>query len=94
MPSICPPNSCVSLPIRKTPNLIASFHRYARPSVILQHAFYEVAHRSPEVLATGVQAVLVDEKHVVLEAGVEVWLKAELEDDRVVVAVDVGVDAV
>jgi hypothetical protein len=34
------------------------------------------------------------EEHVVLEAGVEVWFEAEVDDDGVVVAVDVGVDAV
>lgn len=38
--------------------------------------------------------MLVDEEHVLLEAGVEVGLEAELADDGVVVAVDVGVDAV
>ena len=38
--------------------------------------------------------MLVDEQHVLLEAGVQVRLKAELADDRVVVAVDVRVDAV
>lgn len=38
--------------------------------------------------------MLVDEEHILLEAGVEVGLEAELTDDGVVVAVDVGVDAV
>jgi hypothetical protein len=38
--------------------------------------------------------VLVDEENVVLEAGVEVSFKTELADDRVVMAVDVGVDTV
>lgn len=38
--------------------------------------------------------MLVDEEHVLLEAGVEVGFEAELSDDGVVVAVNVGVDAV
>lgn len=38
--------------------------------------------------------MLVDEEDVLLEARVEVGLEAELADDGVVVAVDVGVDAV
>jgi hypothetical protein len=38
--------------------------------------------------------VLVDEQHVVLEAGVEVGLETEVYDHRVVVAVYVGVDSV
>lgn len=38
--------------------------------------------------------MLVDEEDVLLEGGVEVRLEAELADDGVVVAVDVGVDAV
>lgn len=38
--------------------------------------------------------VLVNEEHVLLEAGVEMGLEAELPDDGVVMAVDVGVDSV
>lgn len=38
--------------------------------------------------------MLVDEQDVVLEAGVEMRLETESDDDRVVVAVDVRVDAV
>lgn len=38
--------------------------------------------------------MLVDEQHVLLEAGVEVRLEAKLADYGVMVAVDVGVDAV
>lgn len=62
-------------------------------SVTLQHAIHKVTQRAPEVLSAR-EAVLVDEEHVLLEAGVEVRLEAELADDGVVVAVDVGVDAV
>ena len=38
--------------------------------------------------------MLVDEQHIVLEAGVEVRLESEVDDNRVVVAVNVRVDAV
>jgi hypothetical protein len=38
--------------------------------------------------------MLIDEEDVVLEACIEMWLEAQLHDDRVVVAVDVCVDAV
>lgn len=62
-------------------------------SVAPQHTLDKVAEGAPEVLAAG-EAVLVDEEDVLLEARVEVGLEAELADDGVVVAVDVGVDAV
>jgi hypothetical protein len=61
--------------------------------VALQHALNQVAQGSPVILAAG-EVVLVDEEDVLLEAGVEVGLEAELADDGVVVAVNVGVDAV
>lgn len=38
--------------------------------------------------------MFVDEQHIVLEAGVQVWLEAEVHNDGVVVAVDVSVDTV
>jgi hypothetical protein len=38
--------------------------------------------------------VLVHEQDVVLKAGVEVGFKSEVDDDRVVVAVDVGIDTI
>lgn len=38
--------------------------------------------------------MLVDEQHVMLEARIKMRLEAQLDNDRVVVAVDVGVDAV
>jgi hypothetical protein len=38
--------------------------------------------------------VLIDEEHILLEAGIEVRLQAKLSDDGVVVAVDMGVDTV
>lgn len=38
--------------------------------------------------------MLINEQHIVLEARVEVRLETQLDDDRVVVAVDVCVDAV
>lgn len=38
--------------------------------------------------------MLINKQHVVLEASVEMWFQAQLDNDRVVVAVDVGVDSV
>jgi hypothetical protein len=38
--------------------------------------------------------VLVYEQDVVLEAGVEVGFKPKVDDDRIVVAVDVGIDTI
>jgi hypothetical protein len=38
--------------------------------------------------------MLIDEENIVLEAGIEMRFKPQLDDDGVVVAVDVGVDAV
>ena len=38
--------------------------------------------------------MLVDEEHVMLEARVEVRLEAQLNDDRIVVTVDMRIDAV
>lgn len=64
------------------------------PLVILQHAVHQVSHRSPEVLATCVQTMLVHEQYVMLEASIQVRLEAKLQDHWVVVAVDVGVNAI
>jgi hypothetical protein len=38
--------------------------------------------------------VLIDEQDIMLEAGVEMWLQTQVDDDWVVMAVDVGVDSV
>lgn len=62
-------------------------------SIASQHAFHKVAERSPEILAAG-QLVLVNEQDVVFEAGVEMWLKTEVYNYVVVMAVDVGVHTV
>jgi hypothetical protein len=40
------------------------------------------------------QLVLINEQNVVLEAGVQMGLESEVDDDWIVVAVDVGVDTV
>jgi len=64
-----------------------------RPSITLQHAIHQVSQRAPEVLAAR-QAMLIDEQHVVLEACVQMGFQTQLDDDRVVVTVDVGVDTV
>jgi hypothetical protein len=38
--------------------------------------------------------MFIDEEDIVLEAGVEVWLKAQMDDHRVMVAIDVSIYAV
>lgn len=62
-------------------------------SIVGQHTVDEIAQRAPEVL-TRRQIVLVDEQHVVLEARVEMWFKAEMGDNWIMVTVNVSVDAV
>ena len=64
-----------------------------RSLVTLQHTVDQIPQRAPEVLATG-KTMLINEEHIVLEAGVQMRLETQLDDDWVVVAVDVGVDAV
>lgn len=64
-----------------------------RHLVALEHAVDQVTQWAPEVLPTG-KVVLINEENVVLEAGVEMRLQAKLADDWVMVAVDMGVDAV
>jgi len=59
-----------------------------------KHAFYQITEGTPEIATSFCQAKLLYEQYVVLEAGVQVWLEAEIDDDRVVVAVDVRVDAI
>lgn len=61
--------------------------------ITTQHAVHQVTQWAPEVLASG-KIVLIDEEDVLLEARVEMGLQAKLADDGVVMAVDVGVDAV
>jgi hypothetical protein len=61
--------------------------------VALQHAIDQIAEGTPVVPTTG-QVVLVDEENVLLEARVEVRLETELADYGVMVAVNVGIDAV
>lgn len=52
-----------SLPVVVNSTLVAS-----------KHALDEVAEGAPEVLATG-KIMLIDEQHVVFEAGIEMWFK-------------------
>lgn len=83
------------LPVSRSLVCATSLFSYLPPYPLIaaQHALNEVAEGTPEVLA-GSEVVLVDEEDVLLEGSVEVGLEAELADDGVVVAVDVGVDAV
>ena len=63
--------------------------------ITLQHAVDQIAQRAPIVLATTLlETVLINEEDIVLEAGVEMRLQTEMNDDLVVVAVDVCVNAV
>lgn len=62
-------------------------------SITSEHAIDKISQWAPEILSTS-KVVLIDEKNVMLEAGVEMGLQTELADDRVVVAVDVGINTV
>lgn len=62
-------------------------------SVTPQHAIDQITERPPVVLPAG-QLMFIDEQDVVLEAGVQMWLETEVHYDRIVVAVDMGVDTV
>ena len=59
-----------------------------------QHTLHQISQRAPEILASAREAVLVDEQHIVFKARVQVRFETQLDDDRVVMAVDMGVDAV
>ena len=61
--------------------------------VTLQHAVHQVSQGTPEVLPTS-QAMLINEEHIMLKARVEVWFQTKLHNDRVVMTVDMSVDAV
>lgn len=76
---------------RKKPAFNAGMKK--KKLVAPQHALDQVAQWSPEILPVG-QPMLVDKEHIVLEAGVQVRLEAQVHDNRVVVAVDVRVHPV
>jgi hypothetical protein len=68
--------------------------RYLKASLVaLQHAVNQIAQRPP-VVSPASKAVLVNEKHILLKASVEMWLKSQLPNDRVMVAVNVCINAV
>lgn len=62
-------------------------------SITLEHAVHQIAEGTP-VIPAACQAVLVNEKDVLLETGVEMGLESKLTDHGVMVAVDVSVNAV
>jgi hypothetical protein len=62
-------------------------------SVTRKHTIDKISQWAPEVFAAR-KVVLVDEEDVMLEAGVEMRLKAKLSDYWVVMAVDMGVNSV
>ena len=77
----------LSLPIKSD----ASFLTHTL--IALEHALNKVPQRAPKILAAG-KIVFIYEKDIVLEACVEVRFESELDNDRVMVAVNVGVDSV
>jgi hypothetical protein len=62
--------------------------------IALQHTLHEIAQRAPKVFAAIRKTMLINEQHVVLEARIQVRLQSQLNDDRVVVAVNVRVNTV
>jgi hypothetical protein len=66
-----------------------------RSSVASQHALHQITQRAPEVLSGALlQSVFINEQDVVLEAGIEMWLETQVNNDRVVMAVNVRVDPI
>jgi hypothetical protein len=64
-------------------------------SIAAQHALNQIAQRTPVVFpATLLQTVFVHKEHIVLEACVEMRLQAQVNNDRIVMTVDMCVDAV
>lgn len=61
--------------------------------ITLQHTLHQIAQRTPKVLSAG-QVVLINEQHVMLERSIEMRLKPQFEDDVVMVAVDMRIDAI
>jgi hypothetical protein len=58
-----------------------------------EHALDQIHKRPIEILAT-CQAVFINKQHIVFETGVEMRLEAQLDDDRVMVTVDMGIDSI
>lgn len=58
-----------------------------------EHAIDKVAKWSPEIFAA-CQVVLVNKKHIMLEAGVQVSLQPQLSHNRVVMTIYVRIDTV
>lgn len=72
--------------------VITSINGVSR-SVTLEHTVHQISQGSPEILAAR-KVMLIYKQNVMLEAGIQVGLEPEFADNRIVVAVDVGVDAV
>ena len=60
-------------PVSRLQNAHATSHRSL---VTPQHALHEITQRTPEVLASVRQSVLINEKYIVFEARVKVGFKA------------------
>ncbi len=60
-----------------------------------QHTLHQIPQRAPEILARSlVKPVLIHKQYIMLEARVEMWLKSQMDNDRIVMAIDVCVDPV
>ena len=63
------------------------------PLVTAQHTVHQITQRPPVIFPTR-ELVLIDKQDIVFEASVEVRLKTEVHDYRVVVAVNMSVNTV
>jgi hypothetical protein len=59
-----------------------------------QHTLHQIPQRAPEIFTPARQPMLINKQHIMLKACIEMRLKTQLNNDRVVVAVNVRVDAV
>ena len=64
-----------------------------RASIVSQHTLNKITQRTPEILAAS-KIMLIDKQNIVLEAGIEMSFETEFANNRVVVAVDMGINAV
>ena len=68
-------------------------HLHQTPSIIgTEYSVNHVRQRPVKVLSR-LEVELLDKEDIVFERGVHVWIETESDNDRVVVAVDVRIDA-
>lgn len=64
-------------------------------SITLQHAIYQIPERTPVVFPTTfLQPKLIDEKHVMLETGVQMRFQSQVHDYRIMMAVDMCIHSI